>query len=65
KFQVVDWLKTSMPTQFELYNIKKDVAQKNDLARSEYDTLMKLIPEMQSLWLEIRDEGPWWGRISD
>ncbi|HSF55265.1 MAG TPA: sulfatase-like hydrolase/transferase, partial [Algoriphagus sp.] len=46
KFQVVDWLKTSMPTQFELYNIKKDVAQKNDLARSEYDTLMKLIPEM-------------------
>lgn len=65
KFLVVDWLKTSMPTKFELYNIKKDVAQNNDLASLEYDTLMKLIPKMQNLWLEIRDEGPWWGRNSD
>ncbi|WP_233553660.1 sulfatase family protein [Algoriphagus lacus] len=65
KYLAVDWLKTSVPTEFELYNIKSDLAQKNDLANVEYDTLMKLIPKMQKLWLEIRDEGPWWGKIPD
>ncbi|MBC6366834.1 sulfatase [Algoriphagus sp. AK58] len=64
-FQPVDWLKTSVPTEFELYNIKNDVAQKHDLAREENETMMKLIPKMQRLWLEIRDEGPWWGRIEN
>jgi arylsulfatase A len=63
KYQTVDWLKTAVPTDFELYNIKKDVAQKNDLAREESETLLELIPKMQGLWLEIRDEGPWWGRM--
>jgi len=65
KYQAVDWLKTSVPTEFELYNVKNDLAQKHDLAREENETLMKLIPKMQSLWLEIRDEGPWWGRIEN
>lgn len=65
KYLAVDWLKTSVPTEFELYNVKEDLAQKNDLAKIEYDTLMKLIPKIQNLWLEIRDEGPWWGRIPD
>lgn len=63
KYQSVDWLKTAIPTEFELYNIKNDLAQKKDLANEEYETLMELIPKMQRLWLEIRDEGPWWGRI--
>lgn len=63
KTQAVDWIKTAVPTSFELYNLKTDLAQKNDLANVETETLLKLIPKMQSLWLEIRDEGPWWGRI--
>jgi arylsulfatase A len=62
KYAAVDWLKTAMPTQFELYNIKKDLAQQNDLSGIAYDTLIHVIPKMQKLWLEIRDEGPWWGR---
>jgi arylsulfatase A len=61
--QAVDWLKTAVPTSFELYNIKTDQEQKYDLAEIEYPTLLALIPKMQKLWLEIRDEGPWWGRI--
>ncbi len=61
--QAVDWLKTAVPASFELYNIKTDVAQQHDLAEIEYTTLLDLIPKMQRLWLEIRDEGPWWGRI--
>jgi len=62
KYAAVDWLKTAMPTQFELYNIKKDLGQKNDLSEIEYDTLIQVIPKMQKLWMEIRNEGPWWGR---
>jgi hypothetical protein len=46
-----------------LYDIKKDLAQRNDLADEESETLLKLIPKMQRLWLDIRDEAPWWGRI--
>ena len=61
--QAVDWLKTAVPASFELYNIKTDVEQQHDLADVEYTTLLNLIPKMQRLWLEIRDEGPWWGRI--
>ncbi|GAA0880792.1 sulfatase-like hydrolase/transferase [Algoriphagus jejuensis] len=63
KTKQVDWLKTSVPTTFELYNIKNDLAQTTDLAQTESDTLMMLIPKMQQLWLDIRDEGPWWGRL--
>nr|MBI1229295.1 sulfatase-like hydrolase/transferase [Cytophagales bacterium] len=61
--QAVDWLKTAVPATFELYNIKTDLEQKQDLSTIEYPTLLKLIPKMQRLWLEIRDEGPWWGRM--
>jgi len=63
KDQSVDWIKTAVPAKFELYNIKKDEAQKNDLSDTETDVLMKLIPVMQSRWIDIRDEGPWWGRM--
>lgn len=58
----VDWIKTAVPSSFELYNIREDVNQKNDLSNKEFDTLMSLIPIMQRRWIDIRDEGPWWGR---
>ncbi len=62
KFLAVDWIKTAMPTSFELYNIYRDPRQEKDLAEAEFDTLMRLIPKMQASWLDIREEGPWWGR---
>ncbi|MDX1637887.1 MAG: sulfatase-like hydrolase/transferase [Balneolaceae bacterium] len=60
--QKVDWIKTAFPTEFELYDLQKDVTQTIDLADMEHDIMMDLIPIMQRRWLEIRDEGPWWGR---
>lgn len=62
KYIAVDWIKTAVPTTFELYNIKEDPRQERDLAKEEFDTLMRLIPIMQQSWLNIREEGPWWGR---
>ncbi len=64
-FPAVDWLKTAIPDDFELYHIKEDPGQRKDIALQEYDTYLELIPKMQQLWLDIRDEGPWWGRIPD
>jgi arylsulfatase A len=61
----VDWLKTAVPANFELYNVKNDRKQHVDLALVEHTTFIHLIPKMQRLWLDIRDEGPWWGRISN
>ncbi|MBD3628201.1 sulfatase-like hydrolase/transferase [Cyclobacterium sp.] len=62
-FPAVDWLKTAVPDTFELYHIKNDPGQTTDIAQQEYATYLELIPKMQQLWLDIRDEGPWWGRI--
>lgn len=62
-FPSVDWLKTAVPDTFELYNIKKDLNQTTDISQQEHGLLLELIPKMQRLWLDIRDEGPWWGRI--
>lgn len=64
-FPAVDWLKTAVPDSYELYHIKKDPNQTTDISRQEYPILLELIPKMQQLWLDIRDEGPWWGRIPD
>ncbi len=64
-YPAVDWLKTAVPDSFELYNIKKDPGQTRDISQQEYGRLLDLIPKMQQLWLDIRDEGPWWGRIPD
>ncbi|WP_228693834.1 sulfatase-like hydrolase/transferase [Lunatimonas sp.] len=64
-FPVVDWLKTTVPVEFELFDIQQDHAQQVDLSHSEREQLLHLIPQMQRLWLDIRDEGPWWGRLSE
>jgi len=58
----VDWIKTAVPSTFELYNIVEDIEQKNNLATENgfNKILMELIPLMQRRWLDIRDEGPWW-----
>jgi arylsulfatase A len=63
-FPKVDWLKTATPMDFELYDIKSDRAQQRDLSLLERASMLDLVPQMQRLWLEIRDEGPWWGRDS-
>ncbi|WP_375586117.1 sulfatase [Cyclobacterium xiamenense] len=64
-YPAVDWLKTAVPDSFELYNIREDPGQTRDISQQEYARLLNLIPKMQELWLDIRDEGPWWGRIPD
>jgi arylsulfatase A len=61
---LIDWMKSSIPEKFELYNTRTDPGQKRDIASEEAQKLDELIPEMVELWIEIRDEGPDWGKTN-
>jgi arylsulfatase A-like enzyme len=61
---LIDWMKSSVPEKFSLYNIRTDPGQEKDLSKEEPEKLDELIPEMVELWTEIRNEGPDW-RIKD
>ena len=57
---LIDWMKSSVPEKFSLYNIRTDPGQQKDIAGEEPEKLDELISEMVDLWTEIRDEGPDW-----
>ena len=48
----MEYLETLVPTMFELYNLKDDVEQENDLA----DEYPELVEEMKKQMLELRSE---------
>ncbi len=45
---------------FELYDVKKDIGQKHDLAGSKADFVAKHAPELVKKHREVREEGPTW-----
>lgn len=61
---IMEWMKTSVPTTFELYNLANDPEQKMNLASKEFELVEKLTPIMIEQWIEIRDEGPYWEKLN-
>ena len=57
---LVEWMKSSVPVKFALYNLTKDPGQQKDIAASEPETVERLKPIMIKEWIDIRDEGPDW-----
>ncbi len=57
---LIEWMKSSIPVKFALYNLSTDPGQQNNLSEIEPETVEKLKPKMIELWKEIRDEGPDW-----
>ena len=57
---LLDWMKSSVPEKFSLYNVHTDPGQKRDLAAEKPAVVENLVPEMVAIWTEIRDEGPDW-----
>ena len=57
---LLDWMKSSVPVTFALYDLTSDPDQQNDLSESEPEMVEKLKPMMIKQWVEIRDEGPDW-----
>ena len=59
---LIDWMKSSVPEKFALYDLSTDPEQKNDLTESQPEVVNKLKPLMLEQWKDIRDEGPDWGK---
>ena len=55
---LLKWMKTSVPENFELYDLSVDIEQSIDFSEEKPNILQEMIFEMTRLWLEIRDEGP-------
>ncbi|RTE54159.1 N-acetylgalactosamine 6-sulfate sulfatase [Arenibacter aquaticus] len=61
---LMQWMKSSLPVKFSLYDLSKDPEQKNDLAASQPEMADKLKALMLEHWKEIRDEGPDWKKLN-
>ena len=59
-----DWkiLADNKMTKFELYNVRKDIAEEHNLADSETERLAALKKKLVKLHAEIDAEGPKWKR---
>ncbi len=51
------WFFNSKLTKFELYNIRTDPGQTNDLSEEKRDVLSEMVPILKKYWIEMRDEG--------
>ena len=61
---LMEWMKTSIPVTFELYNLENDPEQKIDLVTKAPKIVERLKPIMIKQWLNIRDEGPNWETLN-
>ncbi|KPL08685.1 MAG: N-acetylgalactosamine 6-sulfate sulfatase [Bacteroides sp. SM23_62] len=55
--QLMDWMKSSDPVRFELYDMVSDPYQHNDISVRHPDIVNDLRIVMTDLWIEMRDEG--------
>jgi len=56
----MDFIKTAELEAFELYNLKKDLDQSEDLADKKPALLADLKAKMKALWAQVQAEGPVW-----
>ncbi|MCF6283687.1 MAG: sulfatase-like hydrolase/transferase [Candidatus Hydrogenedentes bacterium] len=54
------FIKTATPTRFELYNVREDMGQKNNLAESEAERLESMKAAMLKLHKDVVTEGDDW-----
>ena len=53
-------IKTVGLGNFELYNLKEDIAESNDLANSHSDVLESLKQQMETTYKQVQAEAPEW-----
>ena len=53
-------IKTAKLIEFELYNLRDDLGQENDLAKTEPERLAKLKAMLVEKYREVQKEGPTW-----
>ena len=53
-------IKTAELTNFELYNLKEDIAESKDMANQRADVFNELKPKMEAIYSEVKAEAPEW-----
>ncbi len=53
-------IRDSLPVQFQLYNLKDDLAQQNDLAKSQPERLEELAKRATEMHREVMADGHFW-----
>lgn len=53
-------IKTAEPKSFELYNLRDDIGETNDLASSEPERLQQMSEQLRSIYNEVQAESPTW-----
>lgn len=56
----MDFIKTAELKAFELYNLKKDLGQTENLAEKEPAVLSNVRTKMKELWAQVQAEAPVW-----
>ncbi len=56
----MDFIKNIQLKEFELYSVKNDPGQQNNLVESESEIFNKMKPRMIELLNEIKNDGPYW-----
>jgi len=54
---LMDWMKSSDPVRFELYDMVSDPYQQKDISAKHPEIVNDLRVDMIDLWVEMRDEG--------
>ena len=60
---LMEWIKSTQLSRFELYNLRTDLSQRIDLAGEKSAHLESLINDMNRIWLELQREGPTWSHM--
>ena len=61
----MQFIKLQEPVHFELYNLKYDLGQENDLSQKESDRTKRMKAEMKKLKSEMINEGGDWFELKD
>ena len=56
----MDWIKTSKPESYALYNLKEDIAQQNNIADKKPELVKELSAKMDQMWLDLQADSPVW-----
>jgi len=53
-------IKSAELTTFELYNLRRDIGEKSDLASEDPKRLQRMVADLRRMYRDVRDESPTW-----
>jgi arylsulfatase A len=57
---LMQWIKTANLKRFEMYDVRKDPAQKEELSVLQPVRLENLVSQMKEMWADLKKAGPVW-----